>query len=235
MTPRDKRNDPAMKLCSKCGIDRPRSEFYRRASSHDGLRSECRPCGQATARLWHRMNPERSRAASADYRLRKPDEIAEHDRARSKAAYDAKWGPLRKALRAAAAAARPPRERKPVDLAKIREKSRKWNRENQERARTNRQVWAAANRDRVRVKGAVYRGRKRASGGTFSVEQWDALKVAFGNRCAYCLKQLPLEIEHMMPVSRGGATEEANIVPACRSCNARKYNSTPLEWLARGG
>ena len=48
-----------------------------------------------------------------------------------------------------------------------------------------------------------------------------------GHRCEYChapeaVFNLPLEVEHITPVSRGGIDAEANWALACRSCNLHK-------------
>jgi len=43
--------------------------------------------------------------------------------------------------------------------------------------------------------------------------------------CPYCLKQFPLSEatkDHITPKSRGGKTEPANIVLACKPCNNEK-------------
>lgn len=48
--------------------------------------------------------------------------------------------------------------------------------------------------------------------------------------CAYCggrFGQSALEMEHVTPMSRGGATVWQNVVSACRACNQRKGNRTP--------
>lgn len=48
-----------------------------------------------------------------------------------------------------------------------------------------------------------------------------------GNRCGYCqsseaITGIPLEIEHLIPESRGGLTIEENLWLACAPCNAHK-------------
>jgi hypothetical protein len=48
-----------------------------------------------------------------------------------------------------------------------------------------------------------------------------------GHRCEYCrapegLFNLPFEVEHVCPTSRGGADDETNLALACRSCNLHK-------------
>lgn len=61
-------------------------------------------------------------------------------------------------------------------------------------------------------------------------DQWHPILVEFGFRCAYCRSETKLEQEHRMPVSRGGEMTPDNIVPACRSCNARKGSRHPDDW-----
>jgi hypothetical protein len=62
----------------------------------------------------------------------------------------------------------------------------------------------------------------------------DAVIRRAGNRCEYC--QLPaqfqisgFEIDHILPRSRGGQTELANLALACPHCNARKWAHTDGE------
>ncbi len=48
--------------------------------------------------------------------------------------------------------------------------------------------------------------------------------------CAYCgtvLHDKSLELEHVIPKSKGGETSWTNIVSACRMCNSRKDDRTP--------
>ena len=54
-------------------------------------------------------------------------------------------------------------------------------------------------------------------------------KVALraGHRCEYCrapeaVFNFPFEVEHIVPVSRGGADGGDNLALACRSCNLHK-------------
>lgn len=47
--------------------------------------------------------------------------------------------------------------------------------------------------------------------------------------CHYCGKPA-VEIDHVVPIGNGGAHSIENVVPACRSCNARKWMRTPEQW-----
>lgn len=63
--------------------------------------------------------------------------------------------------------------------------------------------------------------------------QWTALREAWGG-CAYCgADGVPLQRDCVLPISRGGRYTLANVVPACRSCNASKCNSETTTWLRR--
>ena len=62
----------------------------------------------------------------------------------------------------------------------------------------------------------------------------DAVVRRAGNRCEYC--QLPaqlqvggFEVDHILPRSRGGQTDFANLALACPHCNARKWAHTDGE------
>ncbi len=53
----------------------------------------------------------------------------------------------------------------------------------------------------------------------------------FNRRCAYCGKSnVPLEIEHIVPRSRGGSDRVSNLTIACHECNQAKGNQTAEEF-----
>ncbi len=45
-----------------------------------------------------------------------------------------------------------------------------------------------------------------------------------GGRCRRCRRATNLEVDHVVPVSRGGISEETNLQTLCRRCNRRKWN-----------
>jgi 5-methylcytosine-specific restriction endonuclease McrA len=52
------------------------------------------------------------------------------------------------------------------------------------------------------------------------------------NRCQYCRRlflQRDLNLDHVMPISRGGGSGWDNVVTACIPCNSRKGDRTPAE------
>ncbi len=51
-----------------------------------------------------------------------------------------------------------------------------------------------------------------------------------GHRCQFCGRSdLPLTVDHVVPVSRGGEDTWENLVCACVDCNNRKGDRTPEE------
>jgi len=66
-----------------------------------------------------------------------------------------------------------------------------------------------------------------------SDEQWAALQAAWGG-CAYCgATDTALQRDCILAISRGGRYTLENVVPACRSCNASKWNDEVTGWLRR--
>ena len=49
-----------------------------------------------------------------------------------------------------------------------------------------------------------------------------AVLVRDGGRCRKCRRSIKLEMDHIVPVSKGGKTEESNLQTLCRRCNRTK-------------
>ena len=57
------------------------------------------------------------------------------------------------------------------------------------------------------------------------------LLAKWQRQCAYChTSGVPLQVEHLMPKSRGGSDRASNLVLACDACNKRKGNQTAEEF-----
>lgn len=77
------------------------------------------------------------------------------------------------------------------------------------------------------------RARKRAViRESITAKLWARIIEAWGCRCAYCgeLCAAP-DMEHFVPLSRGGAHTRYNLVPACRGCNSAKGDKDPFVFL----
>lgn len=61
---------------------------------------------------------------------------------------------------------------------------------------------------------------------------WRFIREMYQNRCYYCERGgVKLQMEHRIPLARGGDNDISNIVPACESCNRRKRILTDDEFF----
>jgi len=63
----------------------------------------------------------------------------------------------------------------------------------------------------------------------------EKLLLRDGYRCVNCGYWDDLQIDHIMPSSRGGGNEEENLQVLCGPCNRSKRAMTMEEWEASGG
>ena len=63
----------------------------------------------------------------------------------------------------------------------------------------------------------------------YNIRQY--LLEKWGHKCAYCKKKnIPLEVEHMIPRARGGSNRIPNLTIACHECNQKKGTLTVAEF-----
>lgn len=99
------------------------------------------------------------------------------------------------------------------NVAKTAENNKRWKRENPERVRLG--------HSRSKF---LRRSRLKNAKCDLTAQQWEMIKVAYKQCCAYCGEKVSeLTQDHVIPVSKGGDHTAQNIVPACRSCNSRKH------------
>jgi 5-methylcytosine-specific restriction endonuclease McrA len=78
------------------------------------------------------------------------------------------------------------------------------------------------------ISGVEYQQGKLAG---YEVREY--LLEKWGRKCAYCSKKdVPLEVEHIRPRSKGGSNRMANLTLACHSCNQSKGNRDVADFLS---
>lgn len=94
-------------------------------------------------------------------------------------------------------------------------------------------TWRRNNRARVAANLARYRARKAAAGGSCSPDEITAMYESQEGLCAYCECDLNgiYEVDHMLPISRGGANDWPNLAITCSWCNRSKHNKTTEEFF----
>ncbi|QNE74017.1 HNH endonuclease [Streptomyces finlayi] len=73
--------------------------------------------------------------------------------------------------------------------------------------------------------------RKRAQDYGVEHEPYSRTEIMrrWGYRCAYCDARA-MHLDHVHPLSKGGADKASNILPACAGCNLSKGAKTLADW-----
>ncbi len=76
-------------------------------------------------------------------------------------------------------------------------------------------------------------GVEYQQGTLYQYEVREYLLEKFNRTCVYCgVKDMPLEVEHIKPKSKGGTNRVSNLTIACVSCNQAKSNLDIQEFLS---
>ncbi|MGL5922130.1 HNH endonuclease [Chroococcidiopsis sp.] len=60
------------------------------------------------------------------------------------------------------------------------------------------------------------------------------LREKFNNSCAYCgCSSSGIQIDHWLPLSKGGSDTLSNFLPACKNCNMSKFNAEGKAWYEK--
>lgn len=95
------------------------------------------------------------------------------------------------------------------------------------------QAWFVANP----IKRKLYSQKRRSAKGQaidsvgISERDWQRLVRRYRGGCAYCGDtSKPVEMDHVIPLKRGGRHAVGNILPTCRTCNSSKNARLLAEW-----
>jgi hypothetical protein len=92
-------------------------------------------------------------------------------------------------------------------------------------------VVEVASFDTQKMQNPEIRGIEYQRGELQGYEIREYLLEKWNRKCAYCGKSyIPLEIEHIVPKSRGGSDRVSNLTIACHKCNEEKGNLTAAEF-----
>jgi 5-methylcytosine-specific restriction endonuclease McrA len=191
--------DCTTKRCTKCGETKDLNEFYPDPRYKGGYTTWCKPCSKAYRAEHHQKNAEQRHARC-------------NARSRERWANDPEYRKRKNAQKAAVRS-------KPEEQAK----RYAWGKARYERDKQDPNT-RIKRRPKDRLYAHVRRARKRDNGGTFTLEEWNALCERYGNRCLCCgATGVPLHIDHVIPLARGGRNDISNLQPLCKRCNSRKY------------
>lgn len=212
---------PQFKTCKTCNKRKSSKDFYKLKRSKDGLDYECKACHLARKRR-NAGNVKRDKKVCCVCKVEK--EIGKFCKSRSAPdgrsnqcktcaiKYMKDYRKTEKGIevdrRAAMKYHYTERGQEVYKKAQIRYKSTKIGK---------RRLQAGWTRRRAREAGAD---------GSFTQKEWNRLCKKYDNRCVACGKKTKLEVDHIVPLSKGGSSYISNIQPLCRSCNASKSDKT---------
>ena len=162
---------------------------------------------RASSKRWRDANQDRVKETTRKWRERNPDRISVHNRA-----YRSKNSERYKSARQERYAANP-------EPTKVR--ARNWYLSNLERARATNKAWYLNNQDKVhrsRVKRRL--NLELASVGPVDISGL----IAACETCYLCSDPLvgEVHVDHVIPLSKGGAHSYGNLKPTHARCNLRK-------------
>jgi 5-methylcytosine-specific restriction endonuclease McrA len=215
-----------LKACTRCGSYKSatRVNFSPSKEGRLGLQPWCRDCLNAARRDWaikagrvagQTVKPKRV----GNQVLRKCTGCEQWFPANQKHFYPHETGALRLSPRCRDCVAK---------------KQRAYGQRNREKALARVRSWQLKNRERVRVYGRSAKAKRRSATGSYTIRDVRAQLTRQHRKCFYCTTLLmgdAYEIDHFLPIRRGGASDRNNIVLACRPCNRRKSSRHPREFL----
>jgi 5-methylcytosine-specific restriction endonuclease McrA len=118
-----------------------------------------------------------------------------------------------------------------------------YNLKNRERKKNYDFVYRQVNKERIakvsrkyhvsnpeRARDAAHRRRSiQMNNGSFKIYKKELFKI-YNSPCFYCGSLNKITIDHIVPISRGGAHSIGNLVAACAFCNGSKHNKLLVEW-----
>ncbi|WP_425597439.1 HNH endonuclease [Streptomyces tendae] len=104
---------------------------------------------------------------------------------------------------------------------------------NRERLIAQSVQWAVDHPEELQARRRARRALQRNNPGSVGVEasDWRRLVLRYRGRCAYCGAQPDaIQMDHVIPLARGGRHAIGNVLPACPTCNHSKQATLLVEW-----
>lgn len=189
-----------MKHCRKCDTTKPLDEFYNNRSASDGKGSYCKPCWSAYMREQTVKHRQRKNATTAKWYQRNRERKATQVRA---------W--------------------REVNSDRVRAVQAEYRRAHKGELVDKRAQWQNDNPHLVRA-AALRAVAKRKGATVYTITLHDLIRV-LTSPCSFpgCRRD-DIELDHIIPLSRGGSHGIGNIQALCGHHNRTKHNKTWMEY-----
>jgi len=209
------------KVCSTCHCDKVLSEFNHNRAMRDGYANVCRSCMKVYQSDFYSRNKEAKRAYGKTHYAENRERIRKRH--------------LEYAITHKEQGKERSRRSYLKHKAKRLEQGRIWRKSNVERSRAYVRKWAKSNPDKIRVNVRNYWARKRHASGTHTTQDIQRQGNIQKWRCWWCGKkcQKKYQVDHLVPLAKGGHNDPTNLVISCPTCNQSKQDKLPHEWCGR--
>jgi 5-methylcytosine-specific restriction endonuclease McrA len=114
-----------------------------------------------------------------------------------------------------------------------RERVKQWRKAHPDKNREYKKLQHQKNPEAMIARKNRRRAREANTVATLTATEWKQILVDWNYSCAYCGRSLDTaHREHFIPLIKGGAFAKGNIVPACPTCNRKKRDQDPVEFIS---
>lgn len=109
---------------------------------------------------------------------------------------------------------------------------KEWYKNNFDRHHATVKKWKLENPEKALIltrRGNQTRRLRMKSNTVFKISTKETKRL-YSKPCFYCGNVGQIELDHVVPIARGGSHGIGNLVPACKSCNASKGAQLLIEW-----
>jgi len=215
------------KTCNKCGKVKELSEFHKSKNGKYGCKSTCKSCVSEQNRQKRIENPEKERKISRESGRRWRENHPGRSRELNQKSRAANYEKCRKRSREQS------RQRRKENPQEGKEAQRRWRLNNIEKEQERQRQWYLNNYEKVRDKVHKRRARKQNNGPYMSLEEYKEWVKMQPKTCYYCGVDCTnsYQVDHFIPLAKGGLHQAHNLVISCPTCNYRKFTKDPEEFM----
>jgi 5-methylcytosine-specific restriction endonuclease McrA len=217
------------KICSKCGIEKPISEFSIRRSRKDGYENQCKECIKETTqkRIEKRIYLDIKTKVCIRCGLEK--DISEFTKNKlSLDGYDYYCKECKH---------KKENDYYADDPFYRNQKIIEYHSKNPLSVQLSHKKFRKNHPDKVKAWEKITKKRRREAmsklPNNFTKEEWQECLEYFNHVCAYCNNTEKLQRDHFVSALKNGPFTKENIVPACPVCNLRKGDKDFFKWYPK--